>query len=85
MLTSYVDNHGNLINTDSSLENIEFPDIYKTGMHVNVDVNRLIREVLTSPYVDDWITDTVKSAVQQYGFEFKVNHSTLLDDPSGSA
>ena len=84
-LITYVDNHGNLINPDSSLENIEFPDIYKTGMQVNVDVNTLIREVLTSPYVDDWITDTVKSAVQQYGFEFKVNHSTLLDDPSGSA
>ena len=53
-------------------------------MYVNVDVNTLIREVLTSPYVNDWITDTVKSVVQQYGFEFKVNHSTLLDAPSGS-
>ena len=36
-------------------------------------------------FQENWITDTVKSAVQQYGFEFKVNHSTLLDAPSGSA
>ena len=83
-LMTYVDNQGNLMNPDSSLENVEFPNIYKTGMHVNVDVNTLIREVLTSPYVDDWITDTVKSAVQQYGFEFKVNHSTLLDAPNSA-
>ena len=31
--------------------NVEFPDIYQTGMHVKVDVDRLIREVLISPYV----------------------------------
>ena len=81
-LRDYIDNHGNLINPGTILENIEFPDYYNSGMFFNVDVNTLIGEIITSPYVDDWITETVRSVVYQYGFNFDVNPSTLLDEPS---
>lgn len=80
-LMDYIDVHGNLSNPETTLENIEFTEDIKTGIHVNVDIDTLISEVITSPYVEDWITDTVKSAVHKYGFDFKVTPSTLLDDP----
>ena len=58
------------------------PDICDTGMSFNIDVNTLIDEVVVSPYAEDWITETVSSVVQKYGYNFEVNPSTLLDDPT---
>ena len=51
-------------------------------MSFNIDVNTLIDEVIVSPYAEDWITETVSSVVQKYGYNFEVNPSTLLDDPT---
>ena len=80
----YIDNHGNLINQDTNLKDTKFPDTHEIGMAFNVDVNTLIGEVITSPYIknEEWITETVRSAVHQYGFDVDVNPSTLLDEPS---
>lgn len=78
----YIDKHGNLINADITFEKNRFPDTCKVGIPFKVDVNTLIGEIITSPYVDDWITETVRSVVYQYGFDFDVNPSTLLDEPS---
>lgn len=78
----YIDKHGNLINADITFEKNRFPDTCKIGIPFKVEVNTLIGEVITSPYVDDWITETVRSVVYQYGFDFDVNPSTLLDEPS---
>ena len=38
-------------------------------------------EVITSPYAEQWVTDTVALIVKQYGFQFPVNPSKLLDKP----
>ena len=80
----YIDKDGNFISSETIPEiilNKEFRDTCKTGMSFNVDVNTLIGEVITSPYSDDWVTETVRSVVKQYGFDFEVNASTLLDEP----
>ena len=69
------------INLKAILET-EFPDIYDIGMSFNVDVKRLINEVIISPYAEKWLTGTVKSVVHKYGFDFEVNPSELLDDPT---
>lgn len=58
------------------------PDICDIGMLFNIEVNELIDEVIVSPYAEDWITETVRSVVQKFGFNFKVNPSTLLDAPT---
>ncbi|MDE0088741.1 MAG: DUF2971 domain-containing protein [Candidatus Poribacteria bacterium] len=58
------------------------PDICDIGMLFNIEVNKLIDEVIVSPYAEDWITETVSSVVQKFGFNFKVSPSTLLDDPA---
>lgn len=60
---------------------VGFPAITDNGKSFSVDVSTLIDEVIVSPYAEDWITDTIRSVVCKYGFNFKVNKSTLLDDP----
>ena len=67
---------------DSNIIEAEFPDISDQGRLYNVDVNTLVDEVIISPYAEPWIEQTVRSVVQRYGFNFEVNPSTLLDDPT---
>lgn len=57
------------------------PHICDVGMSLDVEVNTLIGEVVISPYADEWITKTLESVVRQYGFEFPVSRSSLLDPP----
>lgn len=59
---------------------IEYPKIKEKGQNLKVDLNILIDEVIVSPYAEDWVTKTVRSIVHQYGFNFQVNPSTLLND-----
>ena len=58
------------------------PDICDIGMLFNIDVNMLIDEVIVSPYAKDWVTETLRSVVQKFGFNFDVKPSTLLDTPA---
>ncbi len=68
-------------NLDSFLKT-GLPDICDIGMLFNIDVNTLIDEVIVSPYAKDWVTETLRSVVQKFGFNFEVNSSTLLYDPT---
>ena len=81
-IDTITDNIFKKLNPDDFLEpNVlleEFPDIDNQGRRYNVDVNALVDEVIISPYVEDWIVDTVRSASQQYGFNFDVHKSTIL-------
>ena len=74
-------NNQTVENVDSFLET-GLPDICDIGMLFNIDVNTLIDEVIVSPYAKDWITETLRSVVQKFGFNFKVSPSTLLDNPT---
>ena len=70
----------NAINLQQLLK-IEYPKIEKKGQNLKVNLNMLIDEVIISPYAKDWVTETVKSVVRQYGFQFPVSRSILLDPP----
>lgn len=74
-------NNQTVENVDSFLET-GFPDICDIGMLFNIDVNTLIDEVIVSPYAKGWITETLSSVVQKFGFDFDVKPSTLLDNPT---
>lgn len=82
-LMDYIDKDGNLINLEGALKDDKYPDTCSTGKPLEVDVDKLIGEVVTSPYIrnEKWITETVCSVVNQYGFDFVVNPSKLLDEP----
>ena len=51
------------------------------GRNLPVCLDRLINEVIVAPRTPDWVTEAIKSMVQEYGFDFEVNPSTLLDEP----
>ena len=74
-------NNQTVDNVDSFLQT-GLPDICDIGMLFNVDVNMLIDEVIVSPYAKDWVTETLRSVVQKFGFNFQVSPSTLLDNPT---
>lgn len=65
-----------------TLINTGFPDIWKIGTPIKVDVETLIDEVIISPYAGDWVTETVESVVRRYGFTFPVSQSNLLGPPA---
>ena len=52
------------------------------GKNLCVNLKTLIDEVIVAPGAPCWITKAIKSIVQDYGFDFEVNPSTLLDKPS---
>ena len=52
------------------------------GQNLCVDLNKLIDEVIVAPSAPRWVVKAIRSMVHQYGFDFEVNPSTLLDDPS---
>lgn len=79
-IIDYLRTHGDSIDIQTLL-NDEFPDICETGMRLKVDVDTLICELIVSPYADKWIVKTIKSIVKQYGFQFPVKQSKLLDPP----
>ncbi len=74
-------NNQTVENVDSFFET-GLPDICDIGMLFNIDVSMLIDEVIVSPYAKDWITVTLRSVVQKFGFNFDVRASTLLDAPT---
>ena len=74
-------NNQTVENVDSFLET-GLPDICDIGMLFNIDVSALIDEVIVSPYAKDWITETLRSVVRKFEFNFQVSPSTLLDDPT---
>ena len=79
--SDYFDSVGKL-NSPEILLNSDFPDICDIGIQFNIDVNILIDEVITSPYIDGWVTDIISSVAQLYGYNFDVNGSLLLDEPN---
>ena len=60
-------------------------DPYEFGRPLKIDVKTLIgknSEVIVSPYAEKWVTGTLELIVKQYGFQFPVNRSKLLDLPT---
>ena len=55
------------------------------GQPLGVDLNKLIDEVIVAPRAHDWVIKAIRSMVHQYGFDFEVNPSTLLDEPAEMA
>ncbi|MDE0470156.1 MAG: hypothetical protein OYL97_24160 [Candidatus Poribacteria bacterium] len=52
------------------------------GQPLCVDLNTLIDEVIVAPRAPHWVIKAIRSMVHQYGFDFEVNPSILLDEPS---
>ena len=61
---------------------------YEFGTPLKIDLKTLIdendekSEVIISPHADKWVARTLELIVKQYGFQFTVNRSKLLDPPA---
>jgi hypothetical protein len=51
------------------------------GIHVKTDLEVLVDKIIVSPSVPDWVIDLVKSIVNKYGLNKKVEASELSKDP----
>ena len=62
-------------------------DPYEFGRPLKINVKTLIdendknSEVIVSPHADKWVAGTLELIVKQYGYQFPVNPSKLLDPP----
>ena len=52
------------------------------GKNLGVSLETLIDEVIVAPLASPWVIKAIESMVCQYGFDFKVKPSTLLDKPA---
>jgi hypothetical protein len=67
------------------ISSIPRDDPYEFGKTLKINVKTLIgenSEVIISPHADKWVTGTLELIVKQYGFQFPVNRSKLLDLPT---
>ena len=81
LVKDYFNKHASDISLETLLQT-GFPDVWASGIPLTIDVETVIGEtgeIIISPYTEDWVTEAVRSVVRQYGFDFKVNRSTLLD------
>lgn len=55
---------------------------YETGAYRDVDISRLIHEVIVAPYADYWFVELVKSVAFRYGLQAPIRKSSLADEPT---
>jgi hypothetical protein len=60
----------------------EFGRPLKINLKMLIDENDKNSEVIVSPHADKWVAGTLELIVKQYGFQFPVNRSKLLDPPA---
>lgn len=60
---------------DFTQETIDF------GVEIKTDLEVLIEKIYVAPNSPEWFAELVRSAVNRYGYKFKVEHSRLNDSP----
>lgn len=55
------------------------------GSYCDVDLAKLIGEIVVAPFAEDWFIELVRSAAGRYGLGDRVRTSTLSDDPTFTA
>ena len=58
-----------------------FEDNLEAGTYFDVDLSRLVHEVVVSPFAGEWFLDLVRSVASRYHLEAQVNRSPLAEAP----
>ena len=56
--------------------------LHEVGAYRQVDVSRLVQEVIVAPYAADWFKELIQSAAVLYGLKVPVRRSFLADEPA---
>jgi hypothetical protein len=51
------------------------------GRTIVCDLNKLVSQVVVSPFTPPWFLDVVGDVANKYGFSFDIRRSALLDEP----
>jgi hypothetical protein len=51
------------------------------GLKINVDLNRLIKQIYVAPSAPSWFAELVSAVFHRYGHTFEVKHSNLDEQP----
>jgi len=60
---------------------IKSEDNTKSGININIDIEKLIHKVYISPSAPKWFYELIEQIVKRYGYDFEVCQSSLLDEP----
>lgn len=52
-----------------------------TGRYHETDLSKLIHEIVTSPFAQEWFEELVKSVANRYGLQAPVKRSSLAEQP----
>ena len=57
-------------------------DLCAVGKYQQVNVSTLVKQVVISPYAQDWFGELVASVARRYGLEVPVGKSALAEPPT---
>ena len=57
-------------------------DLCAVGKYQQVNVSTLVKQVVISPYAQDWFGELVASVARRYGLEVPVGESALAEPPT---
>ena len=60
----------------------EIPAEDATGGYCEVDLLRLVEEIVVAPFAEDWFVDLVRSLAERHGIGDRIRPSTLSDAPT---
>ena len=55
------------------------------GFYCEVDLEKLVGEIVVAPFAEDWFVDLVRSLAERHGLGDRVRRSTLSDTPTFTA
>ncbi len=57
------------------------PDLQPPGVNCDVDLPKMIEEVVVTPFAQDWLVEVVNGVASRYGLAAPVRKSALADKP----
>ena len=62
---------------------VDFTDVREdAGMYIDVDLGRLVKEVVIAPYAEDWFVDLIRSVSAKYNIDAPIKRSSLSKEPT---
>lgn len=65
----------------STIKTIEVEPPDPGGVKIKTDLDQLVEKVYVSPQARPWYAELIRSLLRRYGRNWKVQHSSMDDDP----
>ena len=58
-----------------------WPDICEVGQYYEIDLSKLVHQIVVAPFAGDWLVELVQSVTDKYGLKVPVARSPLGNQP----